>query len=86
MKRSVQSQYTIRQGLTPVDEAWRRTTRRENKRLKAVAIEAITERVHSPAEPLRYHDLDFLIGSWVEDAEFDATVRQFDRINPRVRK
>jgi hypothetical protein len=30
-------------------------------------------------EPVEYHDLDDLAGTWVEDPEFDRVVAEMDR-------
>lgn len=31
--------------------------------------------------PARYHDLDFLIGTWQEDLAFDAAIRTFEQVD-----
>ena len=33
-----------------------------------------------------YHDLDSLIGSWKEDAEFDAAIRAFEQVDEAMWK
>jgi hypothetical protein len=32
--------------------------------------------------PVRHHDLDFMIGTWVEDPEFDKAIADQRRIDP----
>ena len=34
----------------------------------------------------KYHDLDSLIGSWKEDAEFDAAIRVFEQVDEEAAK
>lgn len=38
------------------------------------------------AMPPKYHDLDSLIGSWREDAEFDAALRAFQQVEEEAAK
>jgi hypothetical protein len=78
--------YTLREVPSAVDKALRRKSRREGKSLNAAVIEALTEGLRLKGETARHHDLDFMIGSWVEDSEFDAIIREFDRINPDLWK
>lgn len=38
---------------------------------------------HSAEKP-KHHDLDALIGSWKEDAEFDAAIRAFEQVDEKA--
>lgn len=47
----------------------------------------MTDNAESSGAPQRgadglYHDLDFLIGTWVEDPEFDKAMEEFEQIEP----
>jgi hypothetical protein len=37
-------------------------------------------------KPAEYHDLDFAIGTWVEDPEFDKIIQEQDQIDPDMWK
>jgi hypothetical protein len=82
MKRRDSTQYTLRQVPPEVDDALRRRARAERKSLNAVALEALKTGLLLNGEPVCHHDLDFLIGSWVEDPEFDAAIRAQDQVDP----
>ena len=73
-------QYTIRNVPAEVDRALRKTAKANGKSLNETALEALRRAVGGDA-PVRYHDLDDLIGTWVEDPEFDRILeaqRQID--------
>lgn len=86
MKSSAEIQYTLRQVPSAVDKALRRKAKREGKSLNEAAVETLAEGLRMTGEPIRHHDLDFMRASWVEDPEFDAVVRSFDQINPKLWK
>lgn len=74
-------QYTIRRIPGRVDEALRRRARRQGKSLNQVAVEALAAGAGVAAEPAIHDDLDFLIGTWVEDPDFDAAIRAQDTVD-----
>ena len=86
MKTNGSLQYTLRQVPLAVDRALRRKAKQEGKSLNAAAVEALAEGLRLQGEPIRHHDLDFMIGSWVEDPAFDAAIREFDRLDPDLWK
>ncbi len=63
-------QYTIRNVPEEVDRALRRRAKASGKSLNETAVEALRRAAVGHAT-VRYHDLDHLIGTWVEDPEFD---------------
>ncbi len=71
-------QYTIRSIPEPLDRILRQRAEREHKSLNTVVLEAA---VKDEAEPKTYHDLDHLIGTWVEDPEFDEAMRACEQID-----
>jgi hypothetical protein len=79
-------QYTVRAVPHHVDRAIRRKARQEGKSLNQVTVEALTAGSGMGEEPLLYHDLDALAGTWVEDADFDAALRAQDEIDPELWK
>ncbi len=84
MKKAGAVQYTIRQVPPAVDRALRRKSRCEGKSLNEAAVETLAAGLHANGETIRHHDLDFMIGSWVEDVKFDAAIAAQDRIDPRL--
>jgi hypothetical protein len=76
-------QYTLRQVPAAVDAALREKARREGKSINEATIETLAEGLAAKGE-IVHHDLDFLIGSWVEDKEFDKALKDQDRIDPEM--
>ena len=86
MKPKRHGQYTIR-GVPPeLDKALREKSLHEHKSLNQVALEALTAATGQAGEPVLHRDLDFMIGTWVEDPEFDAIIREQDTIDPDLWK
>jgi hypothetical protein len=80
-QRRERIQYTLRNVPAGVDRALRRRAKRLAKSLNEVALEALALGVGVDQEPTKHHDLDFVIGSWVEDPAVDAALadqRQLD--------
>jgi hypothetical protein len=81
MKARGSIQYTIRQIPAALDKALRGKARLESKSLNEVALEVLSVGLQLKGQALEHCDLDFAIGSWVEDAEFDAAIRAQDQID-----
>lgn len=60
-------QYTVRNIPLAIDRALRQQAKRYNKSLNQVAQEALAKGVGMGSETHEYHDLDHLIGSWIDD-------------------
>lgn len=73
-------QYTIRSVPDRVDRELRSRANAQGKSLNTLVLEMLEEAVISPQEPVVHHDLDFLIGTWVEDPEFDKAMEDCERI------
>ncbi len=74
-------QYTIR-GIPPaVDEALRKRARATGKSLNEAAIEALVEGTGVTGTPRKRRDLSDIVGTWVEDPEFDAAIADQRRID-----
>lgn len=80
VKKSKTIQYTIRSVPDFVDKALRARAKKENKSLNQVALDVIQQALISE-KPRVYHDLDFLIGTWVEDPEFDKVMAEHEQID-----
>ncbi len=79
-------QYTLRKVPREVDAALRRKAKRERRSLNDVALEALSRGARIEQKPTEYHDLDFAIGTWVEDAEFDKIIQEQDQVDPDMWK
>ncbi|MGH9340142.1 MAG: hypothetical protein ACRD1R_11295 [Acidobacteriota bacterium] len=86
MNRRQSIQYTIRAVPARVDRELRRRARQEEKSLNEVSIEALTRGIGLAEERPRFHDLDQLAGSWVEDSEFEKAIEEQDQIDPSLWK
>ena len=74
-------QYTIRGIPAHLDETLRRRATESGRSLNSVAIEALQRGLGLEGGPVLHHDLDFLIGTWEEDPEFDRVMEEFERID-----
>ena len=79
-------QYTLRNIPREVDRALRLRARREGRSLNDVAVEALAHGAGVSKAPVRHRDLSGIAGSWVEDPEFDAALRDQDRVDPEMWK
>jgi hypothetical protein len=74
-------QYTIRGVPDHVDQTLRRRAVETGRSLNSVAVEALERGLGLGDGPVIHHDLDFLIGTWEEDPEFDRVMEEFERID-----
>jgi len=75
-------QYTLRKVPVAVDKALRRKARKEGRSLNEVAVEALTRGAGVDQPLIENHELDFLVGTWVEDPEVEKSLadqRQIDQ-------
>ena len=77
-------QYTIRDVPGKVDEALRTYAAREGASLNQAAVDILAKGLGVPASGKQYDDLDHLIGSWVNDPEFDRAIAEMDRIDAEM--
>ena len=75
-------QYTIRGIPGKINSKIRKKAKEEGKSLNKVVIEALSRGLGLTEEPHQYNDLDDLVGTWVEDPEFDAAIKAMDQIDP----
>jgi hypothetical protein len=79
-------QYTLRKIPPDVDKTLRQKARRERRSLNEVAVEALARGAGIDPTIVTNHELDFAIGTWVEDAEFDESIADQRRIEPELWK
>lgn len=86
MGRITGQQYTIRGVPAAVGATLRERARREGKSLNSIAVEALTRGLGLSDGRTVYHDLDDLVGTWVDDPQFDAAIEAMDRVDPELWK
>lgn len=84
MKAKKAIQYTIRSIPPEVDRALRQQARREGKSLNDVALEALARATGASNGEVIPHDLDHLIGTWIEDPKFDEVMAAQRQIDPEM--
>jgi hypothetical protein len=84
MKTKAVVQYTLRQIPPALDEALRRKSRQDGKSINQTAIEVLRTGLALNGDSVRHRDLDFMVGSWVEDSSFDEAIRSQDRVDPKL--
>jgi hypothetical protein len=84
MKSKAQIQYTLRQIPPALDEALRRKSRQDGKSINQTAIEVLHSGLALAGDSIQHRDLDFMIGSWVEDPAFDEAIGRQDRVDPKL--
>ena len=73
---------TIRKLPRRLDTALREKAERDGMSMNSVAIEALEKGLGLTNEPVRHHDLDFLAGTWIEDARFNEALDAQRKIEP----
>jgi len=75
-------QYTLRQVPPDLDLALRETAQREHESINQTALSALARGLGLGERPSEYSDLDALVGTWEEDAAFDAAIAEQDQVDP----
>lgn len=65
-----------------MDSELRKRARREGRSLNDVALSALERGLGVSGDPVRYHDLDDLIGTWTDDPAFDEALAAMHRVDP----
>lgn len=80
MKRIKTRQYTIRLVPAEIDRALRQQAKQQGRSLNDVLLEALARGVGLNGPKRVFDDLDHLIGTWVEDPEFDKAIAEQDEV------
>lgn len=81
-RRAHRTQYTLRSIPPGIDAALRDASVRTGRSLNDLALEALARGLGLEQFPRPKNDLLRFAGTWVEDPEFDAAIKEFDRIDP----
>jgi plasmid stability protein len=74
-------QLTVRNVPERVARALQGRARREGKSVNRVLVEALTREAGCGDEDVRWHDLDWIAGTWKRDRGFDAAIAAQDVID-----
>ena len=80
------TQYTIRNIPEQVDRLVRQQAKKTHESLNAVLLAVLKRGIGVADEPVEYHDLDELAGSWVADPDIDAAMAAFESIDEELWK
>jgi hypothetical protein len=69
-----------------VESVVNQQAKKTQKSLNAVLLAVLKRGVGVVDEPVEYHDLDELAGSWVADPDFDAAMAAFESIDEELWK
>jgi len=79
-------QYTIR-GIPPVvDRALRARADKANQSLNTIVLATLRRGLGLTEVAPEFHDLDDLVGTWVNDPEFDRAMEVFESIDEDIWK
>lgn len=78
------TQYTIRQVPERLDERLRRLARERDTSLNQVVVDLLSAATGLSDEPVLHHDLDDLIGTWVEDPAVDQALAAFETVDEEL--
>jgi|GEM_PF-300106 len=84
VKKVVPIQYTLRQIPPALDDALREKSRQEGKSMNQTAIETLFSGLAREGVVILHRDLDFMVGSWVEDPAFDEAIREQDSVDAKL--
>lgn len=84
MEKRHPPQHTLRKVPPRVDAELRRRAVEEHKSLNEVALQALERGLGLSGQPTRYHDLDDLAGTWVDDPEFDRALEEMDQVDSEL--
>lgn len=78
------AQYTIRNVPEALDRELRETARKRGISLNEAALDAMRRGLGVSESFPEYHGLDDLIGTWKDDPEFDAAIKDQDTVDSEL--
>ncbi len=82
--KSTTVQYTIRNIPPRVDQRLRERSSRYGTSLNTVAVQALSQALGLEGETAVFHDLDDLVGTWVNDPAFDQAIQEQDQVDEEL--
>ena len=77
-------QYTIRNIPQRLDMQLRETAAEYGTSLNTAALSALSRGLGVETGPVVHHDMDDLIGTWVQDDAFDRALEEMDRVDAEL--
>jgi hypothetical protein len=74
-------QFTVRRVPSRVARSLRDKARRERRSVNSVLVQALALAAGTGEDEPRFHDLDWLAGTWVKDPAFDAAIAAQDQVD-----
>ena len=84
MKNRRSIQYTIRDVPERVDARLREVASEYGTSLNKAALSVLARGLGEDPDTVVYHDLDNLLGSWVQDQAFDEALAEMDRVDSEL--
>lgn len=81
---SNKAQYTIRNIPARLDAKLREAAVQYGTSLNSAAIDALSRGLDLEAVSVEHHDLDDLVGTWVQDPDFDKAMDEMDRVDAEL--
>lgn len=81
MGKDPPKQYTIRRVSSRLDHLLRENAARFGVSINEAALKALSQGLGMETGVVLHDDLDDLIGTWVQDAEFDRAMDEMDRVD-----
>jgi plasmid stability protein len=83
-KKAGAAQFTIRGVPARLESALRERARREGRSLNAVVLDSLAAGAGVSAKEVVHEDLDDLVGTWVEDPDFDRAILAQDQVDDQA--
>ena len=83
-KKADAAQLTIRGVPARLEATLRERTRREGRSLNAVVLDSLAAGAGVSADEVVHEDLDDLVGTWVEDPDFDRAILAQDQVDDQA--
>ncbi len=77
-------QYTIRGVSEKLDSLFREQAQKYGTSLNALLLDALSRGLGADQEQVVSHDMDDLVGTWVEDEAFDQAVAAFETVDENL--
>jgi hypothetical protein len=74
-------QYTIRGISEKIDDMVREQAQKYEKSLNSLLVDALARGLGAGDEPALCHDMDDLIGTWIDDEQFNRAIAAFETVD-----
>lgn len=78
------NQYTVREVPALIDSELRARAKRSDSSLNSTVLDVLKSGLGLTEDKPLYHDLDYLMGTWVEDKKFDQALSDMRKIDKEM--